>query len=339
MRIPMTIAAMTAVALVTAACGSSDEQTAVTPAAVAGTTVAVRDTVMTDHVEIGGTAEPLQRATLSARLMSTVTAVLVNEGDRVAAGQVLVQLDARDITARREQVEAGLAAALAMQSEARSHATRIRNLFADSAATRSQLDQVETALARADAGVAQAMAMNSEAAVMASHATIRAPFAGTITARMVDPGALATPGSPLITIEDASSLRISAVAAPDLIGGIARGAKISATIGGTAVAATVEGVVPSGSNSWTINALVRNSNGELLSSAPARIAIPGGERRVVMIPRRALIERDGLTGVRVPDGAAGQLRWIRIGRVSGTMIEVLSGLNAGDNVLVGDGSL
>ena len=77
-----------------------------------------------------------------------------------------------------------------MHAEAKAQAGRIRALYADSAATKAQLDQAETGLARADAAVANARAMAAELAATASYAEVRAPFAGIVTRRFVDPGVL-----------------------------------------------------------------------------------------------------------------------------------------------------
>lgn len=324
----------TAVLTLLAACGGEPEHAPVEPTAISGTPVAVVDTVLAATFEASGTADPLRVATVSTKLMGTVTAVAVQAGDRVAEGQLLLRLDARDLEARRTQVEAGLAEARAMQRDAASHAARIRGLFADSAATQSQLDQAVAALARADAGVARAEGMAAELAATASYAEVRAPFGGTVTARLVDPGAFAAPGAPLVSVEDASSLRVSVTIAPDLASGVTRGQRLDATVGDTTVSAVVEGVVRSGDNLYTINALVANPRGRLLSGSSARLAIPQGERRVLAVPTAAIVERDGLTGVHAMVDGAALLRWVRLGARHGDLVEVLGGVAVGDTVLV-----
>jgi multidrug efflux pump subunit AcrA (membrane-fusion protein) len=93
--------------------------------AVAGTALTMRDTVIDATIEASGVAEPALRATLSTKLMGTVTAVLVHEGDRVRAGQPLVRIDARDLTAKSAQVGASMADAEAMQRDAARHSAPI----------------------------------------------------------------------------------------------------------------------------------------------------------------------------------------------------------------------
>lgn len=323
--------------LVLSACGGKETSTPADQRPSTGTPMAVIDTVIVDAFEAAGTAEPVRVATLSTKLMGTVDAVTVHEGDHVAAGQLLVRLDARDLDARRSQVDAGLAEATAVHREVTLQAARIRALYADSAATKAQLDQVETGLARANAAVATARGMAAELAANASYAEVRAPFAGIVTRRLVDPGSFAAPGAPLVTVEDASSLRVSVNAAPDAVRGLRRGATVAATIGDTAVRATIEGVVPSGGNLYTINAMVPNSAGRFLSGSAATLALPRGTRHAILVPEGAVVRQGDLTGVRIGTAGRATLRWVKLGRTLGNTVEVLSGLAAGDTVLVAGG--
>jgi RND family efflux transporter MFP subunit len=320
--------------LVLAACGGTASPPVADGTPRAGTAVLVTDTMVVDAFEAAGVAAPIRSATLSTKLMATVIEVSVHEGDRVVAGELLVRLDARDLTARREQVEAALAEATAVQGEAEVQAGRIRALYADSAATRAQLDQSETGLARAMAGVATARGMAAELAATASYAEVRAPFAGTVTRRFVDPGSFAAPGSPLVSVEDASRLRVSVSAAPDAVRGLRSGGSIIATIGDSAVRAVVEGMVPSGGNLYTVNALVANPDGRYLSGSAATLALPRGTRRAILVPSGAIGRQGDLTGVQVIAAGQPSLRWVKSGRTAGGMIEILSGLAAGDSVLV-----
>ncbi len=337
MRNLIPVAGVVLAALALGACGGDAAPLPAERAAPSGTAVAVTDTLVTDAFEAAGTAEPVRSATLSTKLMGSVTAVPVHEGDRVASGQPLVRLDARDLDARRAQVEAGLAEASAVHADATVQVGRIRALYADSAATKAQLDQAETGLARATAAVASANAMAAELAATASYADVRAPFAGVVTRRFVDPGAFAAPGAPLVTVEDASVLRVVVSAAPDAVRGLEPGAMVSATIGDSNVRATVEGVVPSGANLYTVNALVPNGGGRFLSGSSATLALPRGTRRAILVPDGAVVRQGDLAGVRTVSAGEPTLRWVKLGRAMNGSVEVLSGLAAGDTVLVAGG--
>jgi RND family efflux transporter MFP subunit len=323
--------------LAVGACGSDAENIPGEKLPLGGTAVAVTDTTVVDALEAAGTADPVRAATLSTKLMGSVVAVPVHEGDRVAAGTLLVRLDARDLDAKRAQVEAGLAEASAVYNDATVQTGRIRALYADSAATKAQLDQAETGLARATAAVASARAMAAELAATASYAEVRAPFAGVVTHRFVDPGSFAAPGAPLVTVEDASTLRVTVSAAPDAVRGLRAGTTVTAIIGDVSADAKVEGVVPSGPNLYTVNALVPNPKGLFLSGSAATLALPRGTRPAILVPNGAVVRQGDLTGVRALSDGQPTLRWVKLGRSANGMTEVFSGLAAGDTVVVAGG--
>ncbi len=337
MRTSIALAGWFLAATLLGGCGRAEAPAPAEAPPATGVRVAVTDTIIDDAFEAAGIARPVRVATLSTKLMGTVTAVTVQEGDRVAAGQVLVRLDARDLDARRSQVEAGLAEADALRQDAAVHAGRIRALYADSAATKAQLDQAETGLARAEAGVASARGAAAELAATAAYAEIRASFAGTVTHRLVDPGSFAAPGAPLITVEDTEVLRVSVSAAPDAVRGLRRGRAVPAIIGDTAVRAIIEGVVPAGDNLYTVNALVPNAGGRFLSGSAATLALPQGTRRALVVPAGAVVRQGDLTGVRTVTAGRAGLRWVKLGRALGGGVEVLSGLAPGDTVLMAGG--
>ncbi len=303
-----------------------------------GAQLTIRDTTITAGFDATGVAEPVERATLSTKLMGSVTAVLVQEGERVRRGQVLARIDARDVEAKRAQVEAGIAAAEAMYADAETQAGRFRALYADSAATRYQLDQVETGLARAEAGLRTARAARSELDAVGAYAAVVAPFAGVVTMRYVDPGAFAAPGAPIVEVQDASRLRVSVSVPTRVARGLRTGQALEALIEGRAVPAVIEGLVPAPAGGvYTVNALVRNPAGEFLPGGAATLRVPDGTRTAILVPARALVREGDLVGVRVVSGGAAGLRWVRIaGEAPATgLVEVLSGLTPGDVILAG----
>jgi RND family efflux transporter MFP subunit len=320
-------------------------------------TITVAETTITATFEAAGVAEPIERATLSTRLMGSVTQVLVKEGDRVARGQLLARVDARDVEAKRTQVDAGIAAAEAVYQDALTQAERFRALYADSAATRYQLDQVETGLARAEAALRTARASREELDAVGAYSEIRSPFAGIVTRRHVDPGAFAAPGAPVVEVQDASRLRVSVTVPPRIAGALKRGQSIVAAVEGQTVRATIEGVVPAPTGAvYTVNAMVANADHRFLPGSAATLNVPEGQRQAILIPAGALVREGDLTGVRVPTATGSDLRWVRTGteyRVPSTehpagdestrysvlgtsvLVEVLSGLLPGDVILAG----
>lgn len=340
MTLPKTLLLTGAAAFVAACGGAHDTSSADAPAADAGITragtpVSVIDTVVPALLAASGAAEPVAQAVLATKLMGTVTAVHVREGDRVVSGQVLLEIDARDLDARESQVRAGMAAADAVHADALTQAGRIRALYADSVATKAQLDAAETGLTGAAAAQAQAHAAAAELAATMAYAVIRAPFDGVVTARFVDVGAFATPGAPLLSVQDARRLRVSVTVAPDAVRALRRGDRIEATIEDVAVQAVVEGVVPAaGGNLYTINAMVDNREGRLLAGSAATLRLPQGTRHALLVPAAAVRREGDLTGVLVRGATGDALRWVRLGASVGNRVEVLSGLRAGEQVVV-----
>jgi RND family efflux transporter MFP subunit len=326
--------------LLFAACGGSDAEhnktaAASTPTRVAGTTLRIADTTIATTLEASGVAEPMQQAMLSTKLMGTVTAVLVKEGDLVRAGQAVVQIDARDVTAKAAQVAASIADAEAMQAEAATHAARFRALYADSAATRAQYDAAMTGLARADAGLRAARAAASEVDAVQSYATVRAPFSGVVTQRFADPGTFAAPGAPLLTVQDVSTLRIAASVGAESVRALRRGQDIAASIDGQPVTARIEGIVPTQSGGlFTVNATVANRAATYRAGSTAILFIPTGNVQSIAVPLSAIVRDGDLTGVIVRGATGDERRWVRLGAMAGTHVIINSGLRAGDEIVI-----
>jgi RND family efflux transporter MFP subunit len=272
-----------------------------------------------------------RRATLSTRVAAAVREVHVREGQRVAAGQLLVSLSDSD-------VRGALSAARSALSAASSHERRIRELAARRAATPSELEMAIAQRAQAGASVAAARAT-------LAYTEIRAPFAATVQARRIDPGDLVGPGQPLVELEgDALDLVAS------LSEGEARAVSLGKTVrfqaGAARGAAVVSALTPGGdalSHRRTVRARVRSVEGELRTGAFARIEVPAGDASepsaALWIPRTALVERGDLTGVFVASSGRAELRWIALGEGAGDLVAVRAGLDPHEAVVDAPGAL
>lgn len=274
------------------------------------------------------TVRALRRATLSTRLAAQVRAVHVAEGQRVAAGQLLVSLADAD-------VRGGLAAAEAALAAAAAHERRIRDLAAVRAATPAELEQAGAQRAQAEAAVAAARAS-------LAYSEIRAPFDGTVQARRVDPGDLVGPGQPIAELESDGlelAASLSAAEARDL----AVGAKLRFVAGagrGTAVVTALASGGDPVSHRRGLRARVETVEGELRSGAFARLELPSaGAAGGVWVPRSALVERGDLRGVFVAAGDRAELRWLSLGDPAGDLVEVRAGLRPSDRIVDEPGAL
>lgn len=323
-----------------ASCGGGGEP--VPAAAVAsapeGVELEITAAPRMSYLNASGAVRPMSEATLSTKLMGSVTEVLVREGDVVRAGQPLLRLDARDLNAQRARIEAAQVEAQAVLDEAKLNVERMRALYADEAAPRAQLDAAETGYERALAGVAGARASAAELAAVASYAEVRAPFAGTVVRRMVDAGSFTAPGAPLLVVQDTRRLRVTATASPEAVRGLAPGAAITAVVEGEAVQATVEGIVPASAGLFSVNAIVDNAAGLLPAAGTATLELPQAMRMSVFVPVSAVRRQGDLTGVQLLRDDGVLTRWVRLGAVVGDSVEVVAGLQDGDRILVPAGS-
>lgn len=271
-----------------------------------------------------------RRATISTRHSAVVEAVHVREGEAVKAGQRLVSLVDDDL-------RGGLDAARAALAGAAAHEKRIAQLAKERAATQSELEAATSQRAQAEAAVAAARAQ-------LAHTEIRAPFAGTVQARRIEPGDLVGPGQPLLELEG-GGLELVASASAAEAEGLALGKEVRFTADGLEGLARVVALTPGGdplSHRRGFKARVVSATGELRSGSFARLEVPGEGRAAsasVWVPRSALVERGDLTGVFVASSGKAQLRWIATGEPIGELVPVRAGLKDGEAVIDAPGAL
>ncbi|MBX7257447.1 MAG: efflux RND transporter periplasmic adaptor subunit [Candidatus Hydrogenedentes bacterium] len=208
--------------------------------------------------------------------------------------------------------------------------------------TRAQesMNAVQSRTQEAAARVQQAEAQVANAQAALSHTKVVAPYAGVVARKFVDVGDLASPGSALFELEDNKNYRIEAEVNESQSGQVAIGDKASVRIDAAspeALAGTVSEIVPAAntsSRSFTVKVDVPNSTA-LRSGQFGRVTFSHGTASVISVPAKAVVERGQLIGVFVVDGEGiARLRLIKTGKTLGERVEVLSGLNEGERVVV-----
>ncbi len=291
-------------------------------------------------VRIVGVVEPVRRASPAARVMARVTRANFHEGERVTEGQVLVQLDTRDLGAVRRRARAARNATQTALGLTRTHLERMRALHATGDVSRPQVEQAEAAFAQAEAAAATAEAAVDEVDVNISYARVLAPFDGVIARKMVEVGNLVAPGQPVAVLEDDGQLRIVAPIGSDLARYVVPEGELSVEIAESRVSATVEGAIPSGdlrAPGLRLQLVVDNPGRVYQAGMVATVELPRGGDGVagVRIPSDALFERGQLTGVFVVnEESEARLRWVVIDDQPGDSVRVLSGLRAGERVAI-----
>jgi len=288
--------------------------------------------------------------------------VRVKGGDRVQAGQTLVVLDGRDLSAQARSARAaaqaagqGLTAAEAEQRAAEagltlaraSHA-RIVTLEAKRSATRQELDDATAALRAAEARVAGATARVAQASSGADSATaageaagtaesfavLTAPFSGIVTATMTEPGNTAVPGVPLVRLEDATAFRLDVRVDESRISRVTPGTAVSVTFDGEPGTVPLEGTVTevaaldAGSRAFLAKVRLPQTAG-LRSGLFGRASFAGPARTALVVPDTAVMRRGQVTSVFVVEQGQARLRLVHLRGA-----EAVAGLAAGDRVVV-----
>jgi RND family efflux transporter MFP subunit len=265
-----------------------------------------------------------ETANLATRASGTVESVLVDVGARVRRGQILVRLESSG-------VESAVARAEAQVVVARRTFDRLFSLERDGAATKQELDQAEAALRTAEA-------MVEEAGASREYVSLRAPFDGTVSARLADPGDLAVPGRPVLVISGASGVKVEADLPAALANAVSEGDRVTvaAPRDGRRWSATVRRVVPVidlSSHRFRIEATFDLPTGVPTAGSFVRMEIAGRGEPSAWVPSDALVRRGQLTGVYIVSDGALRLRWIRTGRRTADAVEVLAGLAEGTLVV------
>lgn len=334
----LTLAVALAAAL--AGCGA-DDAADMRPATPAIDTFVVRSGADADGRAWDGTVEAVREAVLSAQTGGRVTEVDVDVNDRVAAGQVLLRLTVVEQQAGVDAARAQLRAAEASAVEAERQYQRFAALARDKYVSGAQLDQARAARDAANAARDAARAQVSAAGQNADYTTVRAPYAGIVAARRVEPGETVGPGQPLLTVYAPDDLRIE-VRVPQSAADAIR-AKPQARVvfdDGRIVEARAVVVYPAAdpaSHSVPVRvALPRIETGAPAPGATAKVVFPiaGGEGSGggVRIPDAAVARRGELTAVYVVKDGRVLLRQVRLGARKGEAVDVLAGLAPGEVV-------
>lgn len=332
---------------------------------VAVSVVAVAEQQIPSIYEATGTVRARTSAVIAAKLLGYVREVKVQTGDRVKEGQLLVTLDARDLDVNSRKAEAALdevrssipeadsavAGAKANLDLAQTTFNRMQELWNKTSISHQEFDEASAKLKSAQSAYEMARArraqLDAQAArvqqdirsteVARSYAEITAPFAGVVTAKSVDPGTLAAPGAPMLTIEREGAYRLEASVDESHLPAIRVGQPVSVKLDGIdrTLDARVSEIVPTvdaASRSYTVK-IDLPTVPALRSGAFGRASFTLGSRSPLTIPAGAVTERGQLQSVAVAENGVAHTRLITIGQKVKDQVEVLSGLSAGEKVV------
>lgn len=298
-------------------------------------------TVAAGDVQAGrswdGVVEAVREAVLSAQTSGRVTAVDVDVNDRVVAGQTLLRLSVVEQQAGVDAARAQLRAAEASAVEAERNYQRFASLVKDNYVSRAQLDQARAGRDAANAARDAARAQLASAGQGAEYTMVRAPYAGIIAARNVEPGEAVGPGQALLTVYAPEDLRIE-VRVPQSDAEAIRAQPGARVIfdGGASIDARQVVVYPSAdplSHSVVVRVLLPQMQTPVAPGTTAKVVFPihSSDKRL-LIPEAAIVRRGELTGAYVLKDGTVTLRQLRLGTREGETVEALAGLRPGDVV-------
>ena len=309
--------------LALAGCGRGQRPTAEASSPVVVQVAEVR--LMNDvrHVELPGTVRAVERAALAPKVMGAIQSLDIALGQRVKRGDVLVRISANEIAAKLAQAEAGL-------DQAQRDLARETGLLAKGASAADTVRSLEDRLRLMQATV-------DEARTMLTYTTITAPFDGVITRRYVNEGDLAAPGHPLLEIENPAQLRVE-VEVPDGLSAVAVGAAAPIRVGSTDLTGRIAELSPASDDlSRTFLAKIDLPAGVAVRSGQfARVSWPAGEASALVVPAGAVTSFGQMERVFVVQDGRVVLRLVKTGARHGDLVEILSGLSAGERLVLGD---
>jgi RND family efflux transporter MFP subunit len=286
-----------------------------------------------------GEVEAAQTTNVSTRVMGRITSILVHVGDKVQRGQLLASVWDEDIKAKKAQANAMIAEAEGAYGSAQKDYDRFNNLYQQQSATAKELDNATLQFNSAKARLTAAKEMKSEVNANLTYSSVTAPFTGIVTQKLAEVGSIASPGMPILTVEQDGIFQVSASIAESDISNIRLGYIAHVHLKSTGKSFDGEIVQINPSSQFTGGQYIvkisipTTARKDIYAGMFASVSIPTKDIQrvksdVVLVPSSAIINRDELTGIyTLSANNTALLRWIRLGKVYGDKVEVISGLS------------
>ncbi|HMX99762.1 MAG TPA: efflux RND transporter periplasmic adaptor subunit [Agitococcus sp.] len=304
--------------------------------------VTVKNTRIAQDIAVTGTIAPVRQTILNARVLGEVKQVFIREGQSVKAGQVLVVQDDRDLIARLQQAEASLLTAKAELALAQQNLDRIKPLQQQNYASSNDLANAERQVDIRHAQVKSAEVSVIQAKQQLADMAVRAPYAGTVSERLVDAGQSVAPNTPLLKLVDLSQVELVAQVAATEVAAIKVGQVIYFTADGYADQTfagritRINPVAKAGSRRVDVYALVNNQKGLLRGGLFAKGYVRDDQaQQGVAVPFSAVQERQGQKVVHVIRDNRLVAQEVSVGRRDeAKSLALVTGLQAGERVLL-----
>ena len=283
--------------------------------------------------------EAVRQSTVAAQMTGRIVDIRFDVGDYVKKGEVIVRIDERAATQAVAASQAEVQEAEATLRNARATFERSRQLFAQKFISQAALDKAEADYKSAQARVGALLAGAGRAVTERGFATVVAPYSGVVSARHVELGEMATPGKPLMTGFDPSTLRVAATVPQTQVAAIQAVGKARVEIPsiGKWIDVKQMTIVPAAdprTHTTRIRLELPEDARGVYPGVFARAHFVTGKAPRLLVPREAVVRRSEVTAVYVVDDTGRPLlRQVRLGAASSERsLEVLSGLKPGERV-------
>lgn len=279
-----------------------------------------------------------QKAQISSRLIGYIKDLNVKVGQKVTRGELLFSIDSSDIKSQISQANSGYQQALAALEDAKLDFDRFTKLFKEDSVSKQQYDKVRLQYSVSQENLAAAKSGLDQAKSQLSYANVRAPFTGVIVEKLADAGGLASPGQPIVVIENLQSISVQTEVSGELFAVLRPGDEASVLIDGQPEA--LPGVIytlVSSANPRTRTHTVKLSLpaiNNVNSGTFARVSFNRGDRQTIMVPSTAIIERAGISGVFVVKDGQAFFSMVRPGMSINGSTEIQAGLNLGETIVI-----
>ena len=321
------------------ACGNDDVAETSPARPVVVTRVLVRD--LEERIEASGQLLAKHEADVAAQVAGEITEVLVDEGDAIAEGAVVMEIDPEKRNLELEAARAGVGEARAAVAEETRELKRMRVLADKKVAAETQLDQARTALDTARARLRAAKAQLGTAERAVSDASVRARFAGFVARRFVSRGEFVSQGDPLFQLVSLDPIEVEFHLPEADSSRVRKGIPIEVTVAPypdevfEAIAHMVSPTIDPRTRTLRVKALIDNSDGRLRPGLFARANLGIAHRNgVITVPEEAVLQRLGGPVIfRVLDGNRVERIAVEIGVIRDGWVEIREGLGPRDRVV------
>lgn len=291
-----------------------------------------------NEFRLDGRIEAVNRATVSAQTSGRIVELPYDVDDFVPAGEVIVRFRDTEQQAGVSQAQAALEEAIARNQQAQKSLERITGLRDEGVVSQADFDRTEAEAEAASARLESARAALETAQEQLEYTRVRAPYAGIVTARHVEPGELAQPGQPLMSGLSLEKLRVLVDVPQSLIGSVRNEKNLQViTPQGERFDAEITSIFPfadEATHSFRLRAELPTLEETILFPGMlVKTVFITGDREVLLVPVEAIARRGEVTGVYIEtDEGRLQLRQVRTGRENNGRVEILSGLAADERV-------